>query len=103
MMPDKEKVIKGLGMCQNASKTCCNGCPYLGDGWIGECTADLATDALALVKKSDGKTQGDWIAHLNKHGKDRYECSFCHIRSALVTPYCSWCGTEMERVIASVE
>lgn len=66
-MPDTEKVIKGLERCKLYNKLNCDKCPYdyngRGNG-KSECTAELATDALALLKEqkkqrffvdSDGK------------------------------------------------
>ena len=57
-MPDREKVIKGLECCQHSSKSHCNGCPYFYDGLCStnDCTADLASDAIALLKEQEAKT-----------------------------------------------
>jgi hypothetical protein len=62
-MPDMEKVIKGLECCQYPSKSHCDGCPYVYDGLCStnDCTADLASDALAMLEEQqkliDGITQ----------------------------------------------
>ena len=53
-MPDREKVLKGLERCKLYNKVNCDKCPYdyngRGNG-KSECTAELATDALALLKE----------------------------------------------------
>ena len=54
---------------------------------------------MAIVKEHK---EGEWIEHLFKHGDERYECCFCHCRSALPTPYCKWCGTKMLKVVSTV-
>lgn len=56
-MADIEKVIEGLKMCQYSSKSNCDGCPYAYDamGYINECTADLASDALELLKEQEAR------------------------------------------------
>jgi hypothetical protein len=49
---DREKVIKGLEYCEEYFN-CCDKCPY----WDGgtHCAADLAHDALALLKEQDNE------------------------------------------------
>ena len=53
---DREKVIKGLERCKLYNKVNCDKCPYdyngRGNG-KSECTAELATDALALLKEQE--------------------------------------------------
>lgn len=53
-MIDREKVIKGLERCKLYNKVNCDKCPYdyngRGNG-KSECTAELASDALALMKE----------------------------------------------------
>lgn len=55
-MPDREKVIKGLEHCKDVNKLNCDECPYdyngRGNG-KSECTAELASDALALLKEQE--------------------------------------------------
>lgn len=55
-MYDLEKVIKGLECCEEFNKLSCDKCPYdyngRGDG-KSECTAELATDALALLTEQE--------------------------------------------------
>ena len=53
-MTDREKVIKGLGMCAGTNEdawethsTCDLDCPYAGKG----CVDNLMADALALLKE----------------------------------------------------
>ena len=53
-MSDREKVIKGLERCKLYNKDNCDECPYdyngRGNG-KSECTAELASDALALLQE----------------------------------------------------
>ena len=55
-MRDREDVISGLQHCGLANKLNCDKCPYdyngRGDG-KSECTAELATDVLELLKEQD--------------------------------------------------
>lgn len=55
-MVDREKVIKGLERCKLYNKVNCDKCPYdyngRGNG-KSECTAELASDALALLKEQE--------------------------------------------------
>ena len=55
-MVDREKVIKGLERCKLYNKVNCDKCPYdyngRGNG-ESECTAELASDALALLKERE--------------------------------------------------
>ena len=57
-MIDREKVIKGLERCKLYNKVNCDKCPYdyngRGDG-KSECTAELASDALALLKEQENE------------------------------------------------
>lgn len=66
---EREKVLEGLECCQ--SKSHCEECPYIYEGLcsIGTCTADLASDALALLKEQEPvKAVADG---------DSYICSNC--------------------------
>lgn len=55
-MTDKDKVIEGLERCKLYNKLNCDKCPYdyngRGNG-KSECTAELATDALSLLKEQE--------------------------------------------------
>ena len=44
--------MKGLECCQYSSKSHCDGCPYVYESLcsINDCTADLASDAIARLK-----------------------------------------------------
>ena len=70
-MIDREKVIKGLERCKLYNKVNCDKCPYdyngRGDG-KSECTAELASDALALLK--DQEHSETFIVIDNKTGKE---------------------------------
>ena len=52
-MTDRDRVIKGLMCCQYSSKSRCDICPYCYEGLCetNDCTADLASDALTLLKE----------------------------------------------------
>lgn len=51
-MTDKESVIEGLEHCK---KSYCYRCPYVCDGLCGaNCTAELASDVLDLLKEQEG-------------------------------------------------
>lgn len=50
MMPDYDKVIKGLECCKHGSAGCTMNCPY---DMPYDCTNILMTDALELLKKQD--------------------------------------------------
>lgn len=52
-MFDVNKVVKGLECCQYSSKSHCDGCPYIYGDSINNCTSDLATDVLTMLKKQD--------------------------------------------------
>ena len=58
LMADREKVISGLQRCRLMNKVNCDKCPYdyngRGDG-KSECTAELATDVLALLDEQDAE------------------------------------------------
>lgn len=92
-MPDREKVDKGLACCQYSSKSHCDGCPYVYDGLCGinYCTADLTSDALAMLKEQEPVRAGKKI----KAGDvvlDFYQCGHC--KNAIRKPwrYCPFCG-----------
>ena len=70
-MIDREKVIKGLERCKLYNKVNCDKCPYdyngRGDG-KSECTAELASDVLALLKEQEHSET--FIVIDNKTGKE---------------------------------
>jgi len=61
-MVDREKVLKGLERCKLYNKVNCDKCPYdyngRGNG-KSECTAELASDALSLLKEQEPRIL-DW-------------------------------------------
>ena len=91
---EKEKVIKGLELCEIGSGDRCyeTECPYYGQG----CTESLKNDILELLKEQEAvepKTE-HWIY---KKYDDMFMCSSCEkysIRNDY--PYCHWCGAKME-------
>lgn len=82
-----EKFAKGLACCQYSSKSHCYECPYLYDGLCStnDCTADLASDALALLKEQEAK-------QVELYGKEDWYGLVC------VCPDCKavWMGSEAE-------
>ena len=100
---DREKVIKGLERCKLYNKVNCDKCPYdyngRGNG-KSECTAELASDALVLLKEQQ-KLIGDtphWIFG-NSYGRAWMKCSNCCVSQSGQTScwsYCPNCGAKME-------
>lgn len=115
---DREKVIKGLERCKLYNKVNCDKCPYdyngRGDG-KSECTAELATDALALLKeqreeienlKQVAQSMMEGICLLKeqeavkpilvREGRNKwyndYRCPICDQGIAHEQNYCSECG-----------
>lgn len=86
MMPDREKVISGLQRCRLMNKVNCDKCPYdyngRGNG-KSECTAELADDALELLKKHEpvSPTWQQGKAYCGSCGKRiplKIGARFCH-------------------------
>lgn len=89
-MPNIENVIRGLECCKWYNKDDCDECPYDYNGRGNEkteCTAELATDALALLSEQettfekDGhhircKSCGVYFCDMDREG-DRYPQNFC--------------------------
>ena len=72
---DREKVIKGLERCKLYNKVNCDKCPYdyngRGNG-KSECTAELATDVLALLKEQEAeisRVSNEYLALVGKASK----------------------------------
>lgn len=94
MMPDREKVIKWLECCQYSSKAHCDGCPYVYDGLCSTnaCTADLASDAIALFKKQEA------VEPRRIDGKRNHFIRCGHCSCDLLTGFlfCPHCGREVK-------
>ena len=92
-MPDREKVIKALEMCETKKE--CVLCPYT--DWCGDyddfaidCTAKLATDALALLKEQEAVEPE--VEVLNEIDR-LYRCPRCHKHFFYEKQkYCDQCG-----------
>lgn len=106
-MPDREKVIKGLERCELYNKLNCDKCPYdyngRGNG-KSECTAELVTDALTLLKEQEAKT-GHWI-YLQYCANEGVYCSECHTKmfdrypmKKKLSQFCGHCGAKMEEQV----
>ena len=76
-MINKEKVLKGLECCLHSSKSHCDECPYIYESLcnINYCTADLASDALALLKENP-----DIVDHATIKEPDCRICAQSHCR-----------------------
>ena len=100
-MPDLEKVTKGLMCCQYSSKSHCDGCPYCYEELCetNDCTADLASDALALLKKREAIEPGVYSEGTCTCGNCGtpvgYYPSGCSIPRKL-SKYCPNCGREVK-------
>lgn len=80
---DREKVIKGLERCSKHDGSECPHCPYFN----GECTDDLISDALSLLKEqkpvkpdwSNGKAFCGKCGHPfpRNRGEQRRFCLYC--------------------------
>ena len=71
-MIDREKVIKGLERCKLYNKVNCDKCPYDYNGRgneKNECTAELVSDAIALLKEHEQDIQ-NLIADLDDLRKE---------------------------------
>ncbi len=71
-MNDRENVITGLECCQHSSKSYCDRCPYLSS--TNDCTADLASDAIALLKEQEERInkfelERSWDEYPDRMGK----------------------------------
>jgi hypothetical protein len=89
-MVDREKVIKGLERCKLYNKVNCDKCPYdyngRGNG-KSECTAELASDALALLKEQEAiQVPEDKI---NKCECGETVCRYWHPK------FCGFCGRNL--------
>ena len=74
MMPDREKVIKGLENCIKGFD-CTPECPYLVDcnDLMKPMFIELAKDALAMLKEQ----KAEWIYGEDETGVDGWHCSYC--------------------------
>ena len=108
---DMENVIKGLECC-SIPQGRCRKCPYETEGFVAECTSELAKDALALLK---GQQQEIWelqdqVEYLTdkqkeqeavkpkskvRHGANaqiQHFCGYCNSMLHGKPKYCSECG-----------
>lgn len=96
-MADREKVIKGLELCEIGSGDRCyeTECLYYGQG----CTESLKNDILELLKERE---TGRWIFLTDCSNSGVY-CSECNTKVFNSYPFkkklscfCPHCGTRME-------
>ena len=99
-MPDREKVIKGLELCEIGSGDRCyeTECPYYDQG----CTESLKNNILELLKEQEAtkpKT-GHWIFESSYYEAWSHTCSECGKRmTTAINMYANWCwncGAKME-------
>ena len=82
-MDDRKKVIAGLECCSHSKLTDrCNECPYFSScGTEGGSFAEIAHDALALLKKQEPRVIGRWKQHkgdfVTPGGTPYYVCGAC--------------------------
>ena len=93
---DREKVIKGLERCKLFNKINCDKCPYdyngRGNG-KSECTAELATDALDLLKKQEAVKPKKFKGYNPPmYTIYEYECENCKSPMMNKQPFCMGCG-----------
>ena len=92
-MPDRDKVIKALEICE---KKDCVLCPYTewcgeyDDSYFYDCTKLLAKDALALLKEQEAAT----IKKTKEHGFGVYGgiCPKCNNWIQSAHSFCGFCG-----------
>ena len=91
-MTKLEKAIKGLECCKYINKLDCDNCPYTYNARSDrcECTAEMAFDALELLKEQE---------QILVHSSDFYgvmyaDCPKCHERidSIVNKHFCGNCG-----------
>ena len=88
-MIDREKVIKGLEFCKASDGTHCPSCPY----FDGECTSELCSDVLALLKEQDAvkpKKENDGVQE--PWTTWWFVCGNCKEQLNLNDKYCRHCG-----------
>ena len=95
-MPDREKVIKGLEMCEKegTAEEICYNCPYFGRQRDGAtmCITGLMQDALALLREQEPVKPYD-----NPLGY--YRCGNCGTHVHKYTEqdqYCPICGRKVK-------
>ena len=92
MMPDREKVIKGLGCCIYSEEECeCpEDCPYVDDD-MSECQAKVMRDALELLKEQ--QEQLDELVPPKKW----IICKACGHKLRNDWLWCPWCRWEIRQ------
>lgn len=100
MMPDREKVIRGLECCGRWTETgtwdevLCSGCPYV-DIRLG-CGHRLTADALVLLREQ--KPVEPKKIELAPDGTySIYKCGACGAWLRIGDNYCGRCGKEVKR------
>ena len=99
-MPDREKVISGLQRCKLYNKDNCDKCPYdyngRGNG-KSECTAELAEDALELLKEQES-VEPKKVKGYNPpmYTLYEYECKECKSPMMNKQPFCMGCGRSVK-------
>lgn len=105
-MADREKVIAGLECCSRSKlMDKCHECPYFSScGTEGGSFAEIAHDALALLKAQEPQTmapEAEWLLFKGKRGAT---CSYCKHTYYDVYDvenydyYCRHCGAKMVKI-----
>ena len=89
-MHDREKFIKGLGICY-CPPAKCEDCPYHDLPDEQSCNDTLCLDALALLKEQESVEPTLIREGRNKHYND-YVCPRCDNEVVYEQNYCSECG-----------
>lgn len=100
-MTDREKVTTGLECCQYSSKSHCDECPYAYEGLCNtnDCTADLASDALELLKAVKPFYEDEnFLDYFSKHTLGR--CGHCKAPlpalEGMRSKFCWMCGRQVK-------
>ena len=92
MMPDREKVIKGLEHCR---KTSCESCPYNAADVKSSnpiCLInEMLSDALALLKEQEAVKPKSKVRH-GANAQIQHFCGNCNSILHGKPKYCSECG-----------
>lgn len=86
---DREKVIKGLELCEIGSGDRCyeTECPYYGQG----CTESLKNDILELLKEQEAVKPKSKVRH-GANAQIQHFCGNCNSMLHGKPKYCSECG-----------
>lgn len=94
-MTKRKDVIKALECCKDINKLNCDDCPYTYNARSDrcECTAEMAFDALELLKEQEP------VKPIKPRGSASWICGACKIAigTSLIYRFCPWCGAEAKQ------